>query len=286
MLERKHPRFVEVRRLADGSAAFYFRIPTYYRKLGCEIANEPLGTNFEAACGEDGKGGRAATLNALFDEWNDRRRGEPIEQAKIARYGTIDWLFRQYKTEKAYTEKVSPRSRPDYERIMQMICDTVGKSGRRIGERQIREVTPRAADKIYDKIINGPNGLRLRQGEKVVGLCRKVWRIMRRLHPELFDKKHPNPWDDFTLKSRTKSKKHAVTPRGGLQVRMGLHQGRPARAGGGSGHLLRVAATARERGGRVFDLAGLSQQELAACRAHRAPQKQGVGLASARRNRR
>lgn len=33
---------------------------------------------------------------------------------------------------------------------------------------------------------------------------------MRRLHPELFDKKHPNPWDDFTLKSRTRSKKHAV----------------------------------------------------------------------------
>ena len=63
--------------------------------------------------------------------------GEPVEQGKIARYGTIDWLFRQYKTEKAYTEKVSPRSRPDYERIMQMICDTVGKSGRRIGERQI-----------------------------------------------------------------------------------------------------------------------------------------------------
>jgi len=51
-------------------------------------------------------------------EWNDQRKGEPIEQAKMARYGTIDWLSRQYKTEKAYTEKVSPRSRPDYERIM------------------------------------------------------------------------------------------------------------------------------------------------------------------------
>jgi hypothetical protein len=210
MLECARPRFVEARRLANGLAAFYFCIPKYYRKLGCEIANEPLGTSYEAACGENGKGGRAATLNALFDEWNDHRRGEPIAQAKIARHGSIDWLFRQCKTEKAYTEKVSPRSRPDYERIMQLICDTVGKSGRRIGERQIIEVTPRAADKIYEKIIHGPEGLRLRQGEKVVGLCRKVWRIMRRLHPELFDKKHPNPWDDFTLKSRTKSKKHAV----------------------------------------------------------------------------
>jgi hypothetical protein len=87
----------------------------------------------------------------LFDEWNGTRKGEPVEEPKKARYGTIDWLFRQYKTEKAYTEKVSPRSRPDYERIMQLICDTRGKSGRRIGERQIREVTPRAADKIYER---------------------------------------------------------------------------------------------------------------------------------------
>jgi hypothetical protein len=112
-----------------------------------------------------------------------------------ARYGAINWQFQQYKTEKAYTEKVSARS---HERIMQMICDTVGKSARRIGERRIMEVTPLAADKIYDKFISGPNGIRLRQGEKVVGLCRKAWRIMRRLHPEQFDKKHPNPWDDLT----------------------------------------------------------------------------------------
>jgi len=34
---------------------------------------------------------------------------------------------------------------------------------------------------------------------------------MRRLHPELFDMNHPNPWDDFTLRSRTRIKKQAVT---------------------------------------------------------------------------
>jgi hypothetical protein len=82
ILERPRPRFVEVRRLADGSVAFYFCISKYYRKLGCEIANEPLGTNYESACGEDGKGGRAATLNALFDEWNDRRKGESDQAGK------------------------------------------------------------------------------------------------------------------------------------------------------------------------------------------------------------
>ena len=73
-LHRPRARFVETRKLADGTTAFYFCIPKYYRKLGCEIANEPLGTSYEAACGEDGKGGREATLNALFDEWNHQRK--------------------------------------------------------------------------------------------------------------------------------------------------------------------------------------------------------------------
>jgi len=53
---------------------------------------------------------------------------------------------------------------------------------------------------------------------------------MRRLHPELFDKKHPNPWDDFTLKSRTKSKKHAVTREEVYKFAWGCAaQGRPKR---------------------------------------------------------
>jgi len=81
IFQRPRARFVETRTLAGGTTAFYFCIPKYYRKLGCEIANEPLGTDYEVACGEGGKGGRAAALNALFDEWNDQRKGEPIEQA-------------------------------------------------------------------------------------------------------------------------------------------------------------------------------------------------------------
>jgi hypothetical protein len=151
----------------------------------------------------------------LFDEWNSKRRGEPVEEGRVARYGTIDWLFRQYKTEDAYTEKVSPRSRPDNERIMQMIGDTLVKHGRRIGERMISSVSPRAASKIYKKIIVGPKGQRLRQGEKIVGLCRKVWNVMRPLYPDVFprakDQESINPWMSVTLKRRTKTKKRAVT---------------------------------------------------------------------------
>src|SRR5271154_6822156 len=113
MLAKPLPRFVIAKPLARGRVGFYFTVPTYYRKQGCTISNETLGCNYEVACGDNGDGGRAAALNGLFDEWRARLAGEPIES--IARYGTVDWLFREYKSSKAYLEKVSKQSRPDYE---------------------------------------------------------------------------------------------------------------------------------------------------------------------------
>jgi hypothetical protein len=59
--------------------------------IGCA----DLGFDYEVACG---KGGKAPILNGLFDEWNAKRKGEvPVNDAPIARYGTVDWLFRVYK---------------------------------------------------------------------------------------------------------------------------------------------------------------------------------------------
>src|SRR5690349_14165266 len=91
------PRFVIAKRLQSGRVAFYFNVPMYHRNLGCTISNEPLGADYAVACGEDGKGGRAAALNALFDEWHDARRGLPIEARKGPIYGTVDWLWQEYR---------------------------------------------------------------------------------------------------------------------------------------------------------------------------------------------
>ncbi len=60
---------------ASGRTAFYFNVPKTYRDLGCTVPNTPLGNDYAIACGEDGNGGRAAVLNAAFDEWNLIRRG-------------------------------------------------------------------------------------------------------------------------------------------------------------------------------------------------------------------
>ena len=203
------PRYVIAKPLASGATAFYFTVPTRYRKMGCTIPNEPLGSDYAVACGVDGKGGRAAALNGLFDEWIKIESGEPVES--VTRYGTVDWLFREYKASTRYEKRVSARTRPDYERLIALVIDLPTKRGDRVGQRPIKSITPRAADKIYEQVCNGPHGFRPRQGEKVVALCRAAWRVVHRLYPDCFDRDVPNPWDGVTVSHRTKATKPAAT---------------------------------------------------------------------------
>jgi hypothetical protein len=201
----KLPRFATAKRLSNDELAFYWEVPTKYRKVGCPIKSEPLGLDFAAASA------KAAALNGLFDEWRAARRGQPIPSRTTPNIGTLDWLFREYKQSKAYLEKVAPRSRKDYEWAMAEICNTPTKSGLRVGNLSIKSISPRAADKLYDILSRGRNGERLRTAEKMVALCRKAWRVVHRLYPKEFPNDVPNPWLGVTMKSRAKLIKGAVT---------------------------------------------------------------------------
>jgi hypothetical protein len=165
--------------------------------------------DYATACGTDGKGGRAAALNARFDEWVDCKRGDPIPG--VARYGTVDWLFREFKASIRFREKVSVRSRPDYERSMLMVADMLTKGGDRVGGRPVKSITSAAADRVYERLCQGPRGERLRQAEKIVAICRGAWRVVRRLYPDAFDRDVPNPWEGVTKKRRTRAIKPAAT---------------------------------------------------------------------------
>jgi hypothetical protein len=85
------PRHVIPKRLAGGETAYYYNVPTKYRKLMCSVQNEPLGTDFAAMTK------RADVLNGQFDEWDTQRKGLPISALNIPKHGTVDWLFREYK---------------------------------------------------------------------------------------------------------------------------------------------------------------------------------------------
>ena len=233
MIQRCLPRFVQAKTLSDGRIGYYWVVTGHYRKLGCSIPNEKLGCDYEEACGKEGNEGRAAGLNALFDEWRKARAGEPIER-KLIIFGTVDWLFREYKQSNAYLAKVAQRSRPDYERTILLVTDLVTKKGDRIGDRKVRAITPLSADRIYQLILEGkaiaspaaavdgdaspkrdhrfgPRGRRPRQAEKAVKLCARAWDVVRRLDPDPFDQKVPNPWRGVALSRRTKRVKSAAT---------------------------------------------------------------------------
>jgi len=199
------PRHVIPKRLASGKTAFYYNVPTKYRAINCPLRNEPLGTDYAEMVK------RAETLNGTFDEWDQQRKGLPISAPSRPKYGVVDWLFREYRLSKAYLEKVAKRSRPDYEWAMQQVCNTITRRGDRIGDRLVKTISPRAADKLYSIFIAGAKGERLRTGEKLVVLCRKAWRVVHRLYPDEFPRDIPNPWVGVTMKTRVKRKKAAVT---------------------------------------------------------------------------
>lgn len=205
------PRYVIARSAVRSPLAFYFNVPMRLRRRGCPVPNEALGTSYIVACGEDGNGGRAAVLNGLIDEWDERQKGLPVSSVFAPRIGTVDWLFREYKQSKAYLEKVSRRSRVNYEWAMRAFCDLPDKAGQRTGSKSIKSISPRAADKIYDKLVIGPKGNRLRTAEKLATLARKAWKVVHRLFPAEFDKEIPNPWVGLTMKTRVKATKAAVT---------------------------------------------------------------------------
>jgi hypothetical protein len=87
----------------------------------------------------------------------------------------------------------------------------VTKRGDRIGDRPARSIGPEAADKIYERLCEGPRGQRLRQAEKVVAICRTAWRVVRRSCPDVFNRDVPNPWEGLTKKRRTKQARPAAT---------------------------------------------------------------------------
>lgn len=124
------PRFVIPKDVA-GRTRYYWTLPSYYRKLGCTLHKEhdtALGDDYAKACGEDGQGGRAATLNGLFDDWDSIRLGEPPRPKTEFKAGTVDWLFKAYKGSNDWKERVSKRTAPDHENTMDLIADVRGKS--------------------------------------------------------------------------------------------------------------------------------------------------------------
>ncbi len=96
------PRYV--RRKAWGGRWFYFfDVPTWARRRGCSVENEPLGSDYAEAVQR-----AELVLLPAFDSW--RTGGSDGKPGVGAIKGTIDWMFDEFR--KTWKEVTAKRPRP------------------------------------------------------------------------------------------------------------------------------------------------------------------------------
>ena len=177
------PRYMKIRRLAEGQSAFYWVPHERDRASGFKLAGEPLGSNFEAAAA------RARLLNEHLDSWRLHRE-IPRNVLLSHRVGTVDWWHLEYFKHEAFT-KLKPRTQSDYREVLRMVSDvpTAIQDARtsqpkRVGELLACTLSQQAVDKIYSKIRDG--GRVNRQADLAMDVCRRAWKVVRRANPGLF----------------------------------------------------------------------------------------------------
>lgn len=139
------PRYVERRPLAGGRWGYFFNIPTWARRAGCPLKNEPLGTDYDSAVrrAED-------VLLPAFDSW--RTGGASDGLPAIDAPGTLDWLFGEFRADRRFT-KLDPRTRRNHESGMRIVGGYVMKDGRRLGQVRLSAITTAVADTLYEKLL-------------------------------------------------------------------------------------------------------------------------------------
>ena len=130
-------------RCATATWAYFFNVPMWARKAGCPVKNEPLGANHDAAVQ------RAETiLLPAFDAW---RSGGTDAVATVARAGTLDWVFAEYRSDQRFT-RLDAKTKRNHEVGFRIVGGYLLKNGRRLGEMPVSAVTSAVIDPLYEKL--------------------------------------------------------------------------------------------------------------------------------------
>jgi hypothetical protein len=155
------------------------------RRIGCPVKNEPLGTDYAAAVQ------RAETiLLPAFDAWRgDQAVATPTEG--VARVGTIDWLFAEYRADRRFT-KLDARTRRNHEVGFRLVGGYLLKDGKRLGEARLTSVTSAVVDSLYEKLLviretdregNTVERERRTTINHAMKTCRRAWNVAARRNP-------------------------------------------------------------------------------------------------------
>jgi hypothetical protein len=184
------PRYMVARRLRSGATAYYWTVPAWAKKNGCTLAIEALGTDYAEAksrCDE--------LLNPQLDAW--RKREEIALPSDHAVPGTFDWMVAVYKSSPLY-RKLPTRTRKSYDAALRLASQHKLKDGRNFGRLALNSITPGAADRLFDKLKDKPDGgERVRTALLSVTVCKRAWNVARRDKPKIVP--WENPFDKMEL---------------------------------------------------------------------------------------
>ena len=178
------PRYVERKSLKGGGWGYFFHVPSWAKKAGCPVQNAPLGNDYQAAVS------RAETVFlAAFDEW--RTGGPELESPAVATFGTLDWMFAEYRCDRRYT-KLDPKSKRNHEVGFKLVGGYILKDGSRLGIKRLNSIDTALIDELYEKLLilklvdadgNAVERERRTTVNHAMKSCRRAWNIAARRNP-------------------------------------------------------------------------------------------------------
>jgi hypothetical protein len=176
------PRYTERKPLKAGGWGYFFHVPSWAKKAGCPVQSAPLGADYVAAVDYAER-----MLLPAFDEW--RSGGATLDSSAVATFGTLDWMFAEYRADRRYT-KLDPKSKRNHEVGFKLVGGYVLKDGRRLGEKRLNAIDTALTDDLYERLLI----LRDKDGNVVererrttvnhaMKSCRRAWNIAGRRNP-------------------------------------------------------------------------------------------------------
>jgi hypothetical protein len=178
------PRYVE-RKPLTGGWAYFFHVPSWARKAGCTVQSGPLGTDYEAAVSR-----AESVFLPAFDAWRTGGNA-PASSPAIAAFGTLDWLFAEYRADRRYT-RLSPKQKRNHKVGFELVGGYVLKDGKRLGEKRLSAIDTALTDDLYEKLLilktaDADGNVVERERRTTVNhamkSCRRAWNVCARRNP-------------------------------------------------------------------------------------------------------
>ena len=203
------PRYTLHKRVKNGWG-YFFNVPSWARKRGCPLQNEPLGADYDRAVQRVER-----ILLPAFDSW--RSGGEDATSVVGVVVGTLDWMFHEYrqtwsqKTAKRL-QALSPGQCRVHETGIKMICEYLLQDGRRLGTRRVSSIDTAFVDELFGKLlfkeVKGAKVERRTTVSHAMKTARTAWNTVSRANPRAFPPK--NPFEKMGLQSNSRETPHAT----------------------------------------------------------------------------